>query len=1323
MEDNIPYYPDLTKNDAQKVLNVLAEFKELMATIDPEPRATPGTYYRAQDVVARILRILKRLFVIWEPGTGKSCTITDTFELVKELTSLYDKFIIITHSSLKDEMKFQVICKCTDNKYINDKGRTGVAVDVSRKSSLESFKDNYDINSYDEFHKKIKGKTAKELVKDFSYSFIALDEVTKLINVKFSTSKPLNNKNGSITWIETISNDILILKEISDGIVRGTHTLDDPRIIDSDIMYIQCWRLFHALGDLITVIIASATPATNRPSEINMLANLLLKIDNQIDIELFANNVFVYNLKKYEKYYNGLFSFVKSSSIVPDANYKGMKMSHDYIVEFPKDDISENPEVIVKKYDSQNVIYKIELYGYQAEKLFTVKDENANNKINNQIDQMLCYVDYTKNFGESASENRETLKALAHPGINGLRTRMNSSGLFQEIVRIEIDALKKSKLDGKPGPHVCFNYIPLTETVVGSIKETFRSNGFDILEDFSIFKKSNSNYCSVNSVTFNGLMKKPRAVFLVGKMDVVVRNQILQLANSPDNMYGEYIQFLDGSKVMGIGVNTKNVMRFIRPVNEWNEATEKQSRDRVFRNDGYDAIRNKMADDEEKKTGIRPDPYKFDLSVDVYNMCSYVRYFYVSSNYVKYFPESFKKIETTPFRSEKKYENGKYNVSIPSYHFDKIPNETQYVIDHENVIHIIGFCKTGEGLNSDFNKQIQHKQIMEFCKNDQVPHEEITKITGINIDIDLGNFTNNTMDIITCMSGIIYVFNITDDIIKMLENKVFIHHENCNFMKNYNNDVFGSEFNLIILNRENVSTVPKVAIKDVDYKIIPLTMEYYSPTEKGYILLESKSFGTRRLLHIAKRFAVDCINNYHATYNIKSKDGSIDCDYEECKYKCSSEVLTDNKSNDSYLYEDSEGNYDSSTVQWTNYEVLYSKKNIDSCQEDIIKMFTNKSDILISDIYKKLLPIYKRENFIGIAIYKLAASIHKINDNFGFDCYITKGEDNLFLTRDFPQYINNNERKSGNYVEKLIAITSEPDYRSVVSDVEKHIIDDIENIQIPSNLNEEELNPYINYIISKTSKLKIYNIIKLIENCLGRIAYSALQPNEFKNVIYNEKPVDSVICGSIFPIRCFKSIGSDGIPMFFHNQPEIFIPGEQGKIAKIKNASDPFKIFSIQNSKPTWTHATPQKTVELKNIAKSVIESKIINTVTLNINGMTFISEYYISYYEGVYRLVNTKNGSGESLKTLKPAKVRSLLTWIRNSQLMYIDGNAQKVNNIEMTSSTSSKKELRDAYIIDFFKYNNIIVHYSIMNDESVNLQYSNVNNETQYYSGPPEL
>uniref|UniRef100_A0A6C0BER0 Helicase ATP-binding domain-containing protein n=1 Tax=viral metagenome TaxID=1070528 RepID=A0A6C0BER0_9ZZZZ len=1313
MEEHIPFYPDLNENDSQFVLNALAEFSELKAKSEMEPRVSAGSYYRAQEVVSRLLRILDRLFIIHEPGTGKSCTITATIELIKEITNLFDKIFIVTYSSLTDAMQRQIICKCTNNKYINDKGRSGAKKAEVRSSGKTSFTQSYTLESFGEFSKRIKDKTVDQLKSDFKFSVICVDEATFLINSDYTTNIPLKKPNGSITWNEKIlDNDILMLKNITNEIIfrNDINFLNHPSIISSDKLYIQYWRLFHATSDISKVILATGAPNVNRSSEQNMLANLLLPLDRQIDIQLFAENIFNYNIKHYEKYYNNLFSFVKSSNIVAKAIYKGTKLKKKYIVEFPANDFSENPGTITKEFDSQFIVYKVELFGYQADKLFQIKNENSANQISSTIDETICYTDFTGSCGVEANSNKQKLSYLSQPTIDGLNIRMNSCAIYMEIYRIELKALNDSKLKGKPGPGLCFNYIHLTNAAISSLKEIFSFGGFEILEDFSIFKETGGDYCNVSNVTFRGLLKRPRAVFLSGSVDPKIRNFILELAGSPDNVYGEYIQFLDGSKVMGIGINTKNAMRFIRPINEWNEAVDKQSRDRVFREDSHDAIRNELADEEYIRTGTRPNPYDVDVNVDVYNMCAFTRYFYIDMNSVKNLPKVYGAPETTPFRLEKNNKQITIRTILGA-------DNQQLLINHDSVMHIVGFAETGKA------KSIMYKQIMEYCVIGQIPHVEISKREGFNINTDLSNINLIHMDIILCMSGILYCFNLTPETLKFFTKKVFVYHIDCDFMKDYTTGVYINECYAVIIKnneKENLLGVPEGAKIDKDYSLIPINMEYFSPTENGYILLETKSFGTRRTLRIAKRFAVDCITNYMRTYNNDGVDGTLDCDYEECQYTCSSKVLTDvnNKSKDSYLYEDRAGNYDPDKVYWSNYEILYSKKIIEQCKEKIVKMFSNKSEIKLNEIYSKLLDEYKREYFISMAIYSLVNSRYKIMDSFGFDSYITRSEDSLFLIRNFPELIKNGNRRTGRYSDKFIAITSEPDYRNILN-VDDHIIDEIEKINFKSDISTKEINHIISYIVSKINEFKIYTPLTIIERSFGRIAYDRLTNPEFRNPEFREKPVDQIVCGDIFPIRCFTHKNNDGSITFFHNQPETVTSGRHGEIAKIKNASERFKIFYIQDGKPMWRNATESEQKQLKPTAINSINEKIKQTSTLTINGENFVSQYYVSFYNGTFRFSNITKGHGEDFSSLNPKEIRTFLNWASNSPLMKIRGNYERLAYIYSLLSNSGEKDEkinkteRNKAIINFFRSNKLIVKYSVMPEDESSLY--NVDDDPQ--------
>lgn len=1322
LEELIPYQPNLDGDDAQLVLFQLAEINTIQATKEVEKRSKPGEYYKHQLIRSRMLYLKDRIFDIDEPGTGKTRTIAVSNESFKDSTNLFKKYYLVVYPSLADPMRNQIICTATDNKYINDEGRAGATKSMVKMSGKKSFKNNYELISYDDLYKSVIGKTSKQLIDEFNYSVFSLDEVTSLVTLKMTTTSKRENANGAITWDEKARSDILMLFHIKD--------MDDPRIINSTVEYIQCWRLFHILPNC-KVMFLSGTPIMNRCIELLILCNILLPLDRQIDLERFGNNIFYYNLKKFAPYFNGLFAYVKSSNIIAKPRYMGRKLNHKYLVEYPMDDTSDNPQIGIKQYDSQHVLYRVELFGYQANKIYKNKKEIFSEQIASKTEQFLCYVDFRGKTGVEANTDEHTLNYIGQPGINGLNIRMNSCAMYSEIFRIECSALIEARRNGKPGPGLCFNYMNLTESGIGSLKKLFQSSGiFEIMEDFTFLKQFGGDYCNLGNLSFKGIIKRPRVVFLTGnasETNAATRDKIIQLAGSPDNIYGEYIQFIDGSSVMGIGVNIKGGKRFIRPLPEWNEAKDKQSRDRVFRDDGHDAIREDMANDILAKTGVKPNPYDLDVFVDVYNMCAFCRYFFVETSYVGKFLPDMKITSKHPFNMELDKNNNK-TITIERVGDNKV----SMLVDHMNIVHLVGFCE------HDAAKSINHKQIMEFCIVGDVPHVEISKKLNIDISTDLFNLTIDHVDIILCVSGVLYISKLNNEIKNFLSDKILLYHNNCEFMNIYKNRFYQSECSAIVFKKKEekepvIETTPKVinplfakinqliekkpetvmeeskpAVLDVDYELINVDMLYISPSERQYIQLEEKSFGSRRFLRFAKRFAGDCIADHERTYNTDGVDGSLDCDYENCEYTCSSNILT-GETTDQFLYK-------GGGIIWSNYEILYSGNIIKECKEYIIKMFSNKNKINIIDIFDALMPVCNREYFINMAIYDLISNRTRLKDSFGFSCYITGNDKELFLTRDFPKSITNSIDNTGDYIKKLIAISNNPDYREFHS-VDDAVIKTIEAIHVdPENrmFKDQSIrgprfeNVIVTMIVNEINKMKMYpSNITLIERCFGRIAYNRTVEAQFRNPEYNEKQVDQFVCGNIYPIRCFVMDNENGTKTFFHNQPKINVMSKQGEISKIIKASDPFRVFYIQNGKPSWRDATASESVKLKQKAiedvASRINSKLSKLIPItmqdgNVQNFEFNSMYYISYYEGTYRLVNKTKGTGESLETVKNTDLITCLTWLEQSPIIYIPGNYQALQNIKLLSgSHSSKKKERNDLLIKFFKDNDLIFSFSL--------------------------
>ena len=391
--------------------------------------------------------------------------------------------------------------------------------------------------------------------------------------------------------------------------------------------------------------------------------------------------------------------------------------------------------------------------------------------------------------------------------------------------------------------------------------------------------------------------------------------------NAEDNINGEYIQFINGSEVMGIGVNIGNAKRFTRPIPEWNEAKDRQSRDRVFREDSHDGQREVIADQIEEKTGVRPGLYDFDVFVDVYNMCAFARFFYVDTKYYKYFvkdKKDQKEIYTTPFYIIQ--ENGKDVINTDSMGI---------LIDPMKTFHLVGFCKKGSIGNSfgveTFGYDTKGGNLCsEYAIASELLYEKLNSKFSLDISTDLSHLGMDDMDMIFSTSGILFSAPMNSTFLPLLNSNALIYHINCDFMANYQVGKYpeGTCYVIKFKNPKpnNDGTIPKMkntggAVINEDYYLIPSAMRYVSPSENQYIKMEEKSFAAKRVTRYAKQFAIDCIANENRNFNEKDKNDTVECDYGDCKYTCSSNILS-GKSEDAFIYEGG-GEF------WSNYEILY----------------------------------------------------------------------------------------------------------------------------------------------------------------------------------------------------------------------------------------------------------------------------------------------------------------------------------------------------------------------------------------------------------------
>lgn len=251
----------------QTKLSAKKEFNELASTVAEKLASGRGKYFAHQKFYHRFLRIYDNLLILDEAGTGKSCDVLGFTEWVLRERSKpinkrdaklakYNKFIVLVRGSTqKQEIKDQLICKCSDGHYeeeLNQKHPNGFEDESRQKSAITTLMKNtgYKLTTYTKFMKEIESKypesdpsSQQRLIEDYSNVIFWVDEAQFLmVEPESSESRKQNEKTR---------------------------------------VYQALWRVFHQVPNC-KHILSSATPMINSTRDLTSLMNLILPANGKI---------------------------------------------------------------------------------------------------------------------------------------------------------------------------------------------------------------------------------------------------------------------------------------------------------------------------------------------------------------------------------------------------------------------------------------------------------------------------------------------------------------------------------------------------------------------------------------------------------------------------------------------------------------------------------------------------------------------------------------------------------------------------------------------------------------------------------------------------------------------------------------------------------------------------------------------------------------------------------------------------------------------------------------------------------------------------------
>lgn len=232
---------------------------------DKRRTVTRGEAFPHQEFVRRYLRNYPSLFIMDEPGTGKTCSVTRFTEYAREqhLLALRDPFaadykvahlkktyVLVKGKTQINEFRYQLVCRCT--RYYEEQ-LVNVKSDIDQKTKItNAIKEYYKVTGYRKFVNSVLKKYPHFLT-DLAHQQDALRDF-----------------DDSIFWIDEAHNLILLDETIND---KDAHT--------KDVVYAVIKTILQG-ARRCKIIITTATPAINKTADFTSMCNLVLPPDGTV---------------------------------------------------------------------------------------------------------------------------------------------------------------------------------------------------------------------------------------------------------------------------------------------------------------------------------------------------------------------------------------------------------------------------------------------------------------------------------------------------------------------------------------------------------------------------------------------------------------------------------------------------------------------------------------------------------------------------------------------------------------------------------------------------------------------------------------------------------------------------------------------------------------------------------------------------------------------------------------------------------------------------------------------------------------------------------
>jgi superfamily II DNA or RNA helicase len=464
-------------------------------------------------------------------NTGKTCSAIGAIEQVKsERNGINGALILARGENLLNNFSNELLFKCTDGRYIPENYKNLSELEKSHRvrKSIKTF---YDLNTFEVFAKEIQSLQDFNIKNKYSNKFIVIDEVHNL------------------------------------------------RIQDKEIglsMYKQFHRFLHVVENC-KILLMSGTPMKDDPSEIAAVMNLILPLDKQLPLEekfteeylKEVDGLYYISTLKEKHLKNDIFkgrvSYLKAMSSNVKRKYVGSKIGKLKHFNVARDDMSDfQSQFYNKAYDLDKTEKKGIYSNCRQAALFVFPDGSYGNV------GFEKYITFKKQQTFKGKKGDKILNYSATPEF-----KKHFSGTTEEEILLKIgqssskyEKVLRNILNSRKEGKSVFVY---TEFVKGSGAVLLA-----ILLEFLGYKSA------IGKEEENSFIPRYALITNITASQKGLKN-LIERFNKKDNVNGQVINVIIGSRVISEGFSLQNVQveEILTP--HWNYAETSQAIARGYR--------------------------------------------------------------------------------------------------------------------------------------------------------------------------------------------------------------------------------------------------------------------------------------------------------------------------------------------------------------------------------------------------------------------------------------------------------------------------------------------------------------------------------------------------------------------------------------------------------------------------------------------------------------------------------------------------------------------------------------------------------------------